>query len=105
MSQPNRQVIFLRLADGEYLAAFRWYARRSRRTAQHFKTAVDGAVGLILAQPAIGSPSFRGCRWVKVRRFPYLLHYSDSIPGLIQIVAVAHQARRPGYWKRRRPKP
>ncbi len=35
-----------------------------------------------------------------VRRFPYLIFYLDY-PDRIRIIALAHTARRPGYWKAR----
>src|SRR5262245_46815422 len=105
MAFPNPRVVFLRLADREYLDAFRWYAAKSIFKAQRFRDAVGHSVGRIAANPAIGAPSLRGCRWVRVRRFPYLLYYDTVIPGLIRVIAVAHQGRRPGYWLRRLSRP
>jgi plasmid stabilization system protein ParE len=39
-------------------------------------------------------------RQVKLPRFPYAVVYRDQ-PERIEIVAVAHGARRPGYWRNR----
>jgi plasmid stabilization system protein ParE len=36
-----------------------------------------------------------------VRRFPYVVVYRQ-IAARVQIVAVAHGKRKPGYWKRRK---
>jgi hypothetical protein len=41
-----------------------------------------------------------GTRQVKLPRFPYAVVYRDQ-PERIEIVAVAHGARRPGYWRDR----
>jgi len=41
-----------------------------------------------------------GTRKIKLPRFPYSLVYRDE-PQRIHILAVAHGARRPGYWRRR----
>lgn len=41
-----------------------------------------------------------GTRRVKLPRFPYAVVYRDQ-PERIEIVAVAHGARRPGYWRDR----
>jgi len=41
-----------------------------------------------------------GTRRVKLPRFPYAVVYRDQ-PELIEILAVAHGARRPGYWRDR----
>jgi hypothetical protein len=38
----------------------------------------------------------------RLRRFPYLLVYSLSAAA-VQVIAVAHGKRRPGYWRRRLP--
>jgi hypothetical protein len=35
-----------------------------------------------------------------MRRFPYLVVYREVSTGL-QVIAVAHGRRRPGYWKNR----
>jgi hypothetical protein len=49
------------------------------------------------ALPVLSGPY----RWVRVRRFPYLLIFRRKSPEVIVIVAVAHTSRRPGYWRRR----
>ena len=41
-----------------------------------------------------------GTRQIKLPRFPYAVVYRDQ-PERIEIVAVAHGARRPGYWRER----
>src|SRR5258706_9203271 len=41
-----------------------------------------------------------GTRKVTLRRFPYAIVYRDKL-DVIEIVAVAHGARRPNYWRER----
>jgi plasmid stabilization system protein ParE len=41
-----------------------------------------------------------GTRKLILRRFPYALVYRDE-PQQVLIVAVAHGARKPGYWRHR----
>ncbi len=41
-----------------------------------------------------------GTRKFLLYRFPYAVVYRQ-IPSVIQIVAIAHAHRRPGYWKKR----
>jgi hypothetical protein len=43
----------------------------------------------------------RHYRWVRTRRFPYILYYRLVDADEVLIVAVAHARRRPGYWLRR----
>ncbi|HEV2694062.1 MAG TPA: type II toxin-antitoxin system RelE/ParE family toxin [Verrucomicrobiae bacterium] len=41
-----------------------------------------------------------GTRQIRLPRFPHAIVYRDR-PEQIEIVAVAHGARRPGYWRER----
>src|SRR4051812_27755471 len=94
-------VIFHRLAAREFVAARRWYARRSPRAEAGFAAAVGDAVRSIDADPTAGTP-FRGpYRWVRVRRYSYLLYYGPPNAVVIDVYAVAHVRCRPGYWLRR----
>ena len=94
-------VVFHRLAAREYRNSRDWYAARSDSVAERFRIAVDRAVARVEAE-ADALPVHSGpYRWVRVRRFPYLLIFRRKSPEVIVIVAVAHTSRRPGYWRRR----
>ena len=94
-------VIFHRLATAEFVAARRWYARRSAAVEARFVAAVGAAVQLIQTTPDAGAV-FRGrYRWVRARRFPYLLYYAPADESVVVVYAVAHARRRLGYWLRR----
>jgi len=94
-------VVFHRLAAREYRTSRDWYAARSDSVAERFRIAVDRAVARVEAE-ADALPSFSGpYRWVRVRRFPYLLVCRRKSAEVIMIVAVAHTSRRPAYWHRR----
>lgn len=95
------EVLFHRLAAKEYLAARRWYARRSPATAVRFRDAVDEAIARITAEPSLGTPFRDRFRWVRVRRYPFLLYYAVITGDEVMVFAVAHSRRRPGYWLRR----
>jgi hypothetical protein len=56
----------------------------------------------ISATPDRWSPHLYGTRAFKLRKFPYLVVYLPTIT-VIQVIAVAHGSRRPGYWRRRLP--
>ncbi|MBI4996895.1 MAG: type II toxin-antitoxin system RelE/ParE family toxin [Rhodocyclales bacterium] len=61
----------------------------------------ERGANLLLANPLIGTP-FRGTsRRYVLRRFPYSIIYRATA-NEIQIVAVAHHRRRPGYWTKRK---
>ena len=100
---PPASVIFHRLARGEYRQALRWYGRRGAALAQRFQQAVGQVVQAIGMSPASGAV-FRGpFRWMRTRRFPYVLYYRILTPNQVIVLAVAHAGRRPGYWLRRSP--
>jgi plasmid stabilization system protein ParE len=92
---------FHRLALREAQRAYRWYGRRSAQAARDFQDEVDRAVQRIAATPNRWPVYQRSDRFVRVRRFPYVLYYRIVDPTQVQIMAVAHARRRPGYWRRR----
>jgi toxin ParE1/3/4 len=85
-------------------AASRWYDRETAGLGLAFLRMVDRAIAQIESVPSSGSPvpgvADAGVRRVLVRRFPYHVVYID-LPDRVQVLAVAHQRRRPGYWMRR----
>lgn len=98
-------VVFHRLALPEYRRAIAGYRRQDVDVARRFVSAVEDAAARIDQAPAIGSPCFGPYRWLRVRRFPYLLYYRELTPTLNLIYAVAHTRRRQGYWLRRARQP
>lgn len=86
----------------EARAARRWYAQRSVAAANQFVAELDDAVVQITNAPQQCPPYLHGTRAYRLLRFPYLVVYQES-PSAVQVVAVAHGRRRPGYWRRRLP--
>ncbi|MCH8351526.1 MAG: type II toxin-antitoxin system RelE/ParE family toxin [Chloroflexi bacterium] len=77
-----------------------WYAERSPFAARGFLLALDDAVRAILLAPARGPLESHGCRGYPLpNRYPYTLIY--RLTPDVEVVAVAHQRRRPEYWQRR----
>jgi hypothetical protein len=58
------------------------------------------AVPIVLFVLLLDAISRGTARRVLVRRFPYFVIYREWSDRL-EIVAVAHQSRRPGYWRSR----
>lgn len=80
--------------------AFEWYLERSLQAAEAFVREIDGAFALIASSPDIW-PSFEsGTRRYVLRKFPYDIIYRE-VPTGVEVVAVAHQKRRPRYWRGR----
>ena len=96
-----RSVEFHPSAILEALAARRWYSVNAGGVAaSKFGQELDTAVKKIAESPERWPPYLRGTRRYLLQRFPFALVYRLSDTS-IQIVAVAHARRRPGYWKRR----
>jgi len=84
----------------EAQAARRWYAERDPRAAERFMLALDDALVGIAGAPGAWPPFGTGTRRVVLRRFPYQVIFRAISDGL-EVVAVMHERRRPGYWRQR----
>jgi plasmid stabilization system protein ParE len=77
-----------------------WYAARSPLAARAFLRSLEAAIDAVAEAPARWPSASHGCRrYIFTNQFPFTLIYRDADP--VQIVAVAHQKRRPGYWRKR----
>jgi toxin ParE1/3/4 len=41
-------------------------------------------------------------RFYRLHRFPYVIYY-ECLPTRVRVVAIAHERRRPNYWRKRKP--
>ena len=80
--------------------AVRWYRARSEVIADAFIDEIDHAIGQIDEAPDRWPPYIRGTRRYLLHRFPFYVVYRRR-DSTIQIIAVAHGHRKPGYWKPR----
>jgi toxin ParE1/3/4 len=97
----NNAVEFHGEAAAEYDSAFDWYLERSAEAAFKFDAEVDRALTQILQTPHRWAAGPYKTRKYLLRQFPFTLIYRERAFGDIQVVAVAHTSRRPGYWKPR----
>ena len=87
-------------ARDEYDGALAWYEARSRRAATRFEAEVDRVVALIASQPEAFPAYDTDHRFAVLRRFPYSIVYRTQTDR-VTVVALAHSARRAGYWSGR----
>ena len=87
-------------AIDEARAARLWYAERSSVAADAFMAELDQAIDKICEGPERWGPYLHGTRRYLLKRFPYLVVYRER-PRELQVIAVAHAKRRPGYWRHR----
>ncbi len=95
-----KSVEFLEEASAEYEAAFDWYFARSESSASKFASELAQAIGMIAEAPQRWPAGPYGTRKFLLHRFPFAVVYRE-LPSVIQVLAVAHGHRRPGYWKTR----
>lgn len=67
-----------------------------------FAEAVEEAALRASEFPSAGSPATKSTRRVQLKEFPFALVYRSDSEGIV-IFAVAHHARKPGYWVSRLP--
>jgi toxin ParE1/3/4 len=88
-------------AEAEARAVRRWYRERDQIAAERFVADLDAAILKVSGNPARWPVYLHGTRRVLLRRFPYSVIY-QVLPEVVYVLAVAHQQRRPGYWRARR---
>jgi len=81
-------------------AAVDWYARRSRRAARMFLDEIDLAIDQIGQNPEQYPLYHFGARRMVLRRFPFVIVFRSLAAG-VEIIAIAHGRRLPGYWRER----
>jgi plasmid stabilization system protein ParE len=87
------------IAEGQ--AAYEWYRDRNPSAANAFVAELDHAIRQIQDNSEGWPMHMHGTRKFLFRRFPYQV-IDRIIESTIQVIAVAHGRRRPGYWKSRR---
>jgi plasmid stabilization system protein ParE len=94
------QVPFHPAAEEEFLEAVAAYEAERPGLGAEFLAEVERATRRIISFPAHGSPYLAGTRRIVLRRFPYSVVYRRK-SGDSLVVAIAHQRRKPGYWRNR----
>lgn len=84
----------------ETAAATEWYSKRSHRAADLFLDEVDRVIARIIRHATQFPVFVFGTRKAVFRRFPFYIVFREKVDS-IEIVAVAHGRRKPGYWRER----
>ena len=100
-----RRIRILEEASNEAIAAASWYDRERPGLGAEFEQAVDAALDLLEEDmaplaPVPGLSDGLSAKRLLLRRFPYSIVVRESDDGYL-VIAVAHQHRRPGYWRDR----
>lgn len=88
-------------AAKELREAARFYADRADQSLGLALIAeFERALNILLTNPELGAIWRSDTRRFPLRRFPYNLVYQIK-PDELRVIALAHQRKRPGYWKGR----
>lgn len=87
-------------AELEFIEAAAHYELQVPGLGQRFEAEVRRATDILLDHPDIGSRADPHLRRFILNRFPFTLYYSAT-SDVLRIEVVAHQSRRPGYWRSR----
>lgn len=92
------KIEFNSLAEKEFLAAIRYYEKRSRGLGRRFRNVVEKTLESIQQFPELAREVRPEIRIKHVqKKFPYSIIYSVRKDSLY-IVSVMHQKRNPTYW-------
>jgi len=94
----NLHVSFHESAETELNEAAEYYESQVKGLGNAFLNDVQATIGFIQANPESSPRIFKVVRNYLLRRFPYSILYSNK-ENVINILAIAHQKRRPYYWR------
>jgi len=87
-------------AVNELIAAAQYYEEQQIQLGKRFLDSIDEALSFLKQNPSIWRPDHLGRRKQRVKQFPYLIIYKYEREQ-IDVLAIAHAKRKPGYWKAR----
>lgn len=87
-------------AEAEADAAFEYLWLKSPNAAFNFDTELRAAYLTLRKTPRICPSYLHGTRRILLHRFPYSVVFRE-FPRKVEIIAIAHAKRRPGYWTKR----
>jgi toxin ParE1/3/4 len=95
-----RPINFSPAAAAEAEEAQAWYATESPAAASRFAKALARAIDRIRDEPTRWPHYMHRTRRYRLKKFPFIVVYRNR-RDRIDILAVSHTSRRPGYWSRR----
>jgi plasmid stabilization system protein ParE len=87
-------------AEAESDGAFEYLWDQSESAALGFDAELRDAFGRLRRDPQMYAKYLHGTRRILLNRHPYFVVFRE-LPRKIEIIAIAHAKRRPGYWKKR----
>ncbi len=95
------KVVLHEAAEGEFEDAQLWHLSHSRRSADRFIRSVRRVAEEALSNPTRYPLYDSEFRESGMTDYPYSVIYRALPTGDVQVIAVAHASRAPGYWRDR----
>lgn len=93
----GRSIEFHPEARAELVDAASWYAARNHAAAKRFESQIESKLLLVMERPERWPFYEAGTRRILLERFPYSIIFISS-DEVIQVIAIMHHKREPGYW-------
>ena len=87
-------------AELEMIEAASFYEEKQRLLGKRFLQAVEQPLNKISLNPQIYKTIEKNTRWCRINTFPFSVIFREQAES-IEIIAVMHIRKRPGYWKER----
>lgn len=102
-----RSIRVLEAATAEAEEAAVWYETQRKGLGTEFRQEFKRALDLLRedflpGMPCPGRLGERAVRRIRMKRFPFHVVFVETAAAAVVVLAVAHQRRRPGYWRNRR---
>ncbi|MBI2433698.1 MAG: type II toxin-antitoxin system RelE/ParE family toxin [Candidatus Hydrogenedentes bacterium] len=94
------RIYIYREALGEWTEAAQYYDEKVAGLGDDFTDAIVQAIERILRFPSAGADLGDGIRSKIIAAFPYKIIYA-LVEDFLLVLAIAHQHRRPDYWRER----
>ncbi|HNV47472.1 MAG TPA: type II toxin-antitoxin system RelE/ParE family toxin [Spirochaetota bacterium] len=95
-----KQVLFHPVAEAEMAESALWYENKQKNLGKRFLEAVESALKRIQIQPELYRVLENDIRMCGVGRFPYGIIFREKERS-IEVIAIMHLKRKPGFWKER----
>lgn len=95
-----KPIRFHRDAESEMIEAAEYYESRQSDLGKRFLESVRSLINQIRINPRIFKTLLKNIRLAKTSIFPYGIIYREK-DDYLEIIAVMHLKRKPGYWKNR----
>lgn len=87
-------------AATELLEAIEYLEEQRPNLGLRFEAVFWATIDRVIAFPGASPPLGENLRRCRIRGFRYTLVYEPT-PELVRVIALQHDARRPGYWRER----